>query len=118
MPTAAPHICPSCKQPVSGTCLTCARLKDHQRSPTADRSHRHLYNSAQWKWTRQQVLSERFFCECPDCQDAALEQRQLPTVVHHIRPHGGDRTLFFDRANLQALAKPCHDRITGRGAVS
>jgi 5-methylcytosine-specific restriction protein A len=34
--------------------------------------------------------------------------------VDHIRPHRGEQSLFFDRANLQGLCKPCHDRKTTR----
>ena len=47
------------------------------------------------------------------------------TTVDHIVPHKGDRTLFWDRTNWQALCKPCHDsktaredgRWTGRGGL-
>lgn len=30
-------------------------------------------------------------------------------VVDHIQPHRGDKGLFWDRDNWQALCKPCHD---------
>lgn len=33
------------------------------------------------------------------------------TVTDHIRPHKGDKELFFDASNLQALCKPCHDGL-------
>ena len=34
------------------------------------------------------------------------------TVVDHIRPHKGNRELFWDRTNWQSLCKQCHDRKT------
>ncbi|MCM2390183.1 AAA family ATPase [Streptomyces albipurpureus] len=33
-------------------------------------------------------------------------------MVDHIRPHRGDETLAFDRANCQAMCKRCHDAKT------
>jgi len=37
------------------------------------------------------------------------------TVVDHIRPHRGDKRLFWDASNWQSLCKTCHDRKTARG---
>jgi 5-methylcytosine-specific restriction protein A len=34
------------------------------------------------------------------------------TVIDHITPHRGDRALFWQSSNWQALCKPCHDRKT------
>lgn len=31
-------------------------------------------------------------------------------MVDHIKPHKGDRELFFDKRNLQSLTKRCHDK--------
>ena len=31
------------------------------------------------------------------------------TVVDHIIPHRGDKTLFWDETNWQSLCKTCHD---------
>ena len=36
------------------------------------------------------------------------------TTVDHIIPHKGDRKLFWDKTNWQALCKPCHDAKTAR----
>jgi 5-methylcytosine-specific restriction protein A len=36
-------------------------------------------------------------------------------VVDHIKPHKGDRGLFWELANHQALCKRCHDRKTANG---
>lgn len=31
------------------------------------------------------------------------------TVVDHIKRHGGDQALFWDKSNWQSLCKPHHD---------
>src|SRR2546430_12744082 len=36
------------------------------------------------------------------------------TVVDHVVAHKGDARLFWDRSNLRALAKRCHDRKTAK----
>jgi 5-methylcytosine-specific restriction endonuclease McrA len=35
---------------------------------------------------------------------------QAATVVDHKRPHHGDKALFWDVSNWQALCAPCHNR--------
>lgn len=65
-----------------------------------------VYNDPQWAALRDQVLSEEPLCRA--------QCGRPPTVVDHIRPHRGDERLAFDRANLQALCKPCHDSKTAR----
>lgn len=62
-----------------------------------------LYSSKRWRKLRKEVLSDNPMCMCP--ADCGLEA----TVVDHIEPHRGDMKLFWDRRNLQALAKRCHD---------
>lgn len=32
------------------------------------------------------------------------------TVVDHIKPHRGNKALFWDRSNWQSLCKHCHDK--------
>jgi 5-methylcytosine-specific restriction protein A len=52
----------------------------------------------------------------PWCVECSLNGKSvLATVVDHIRPHRGDRRLFWDRANWQGLCKRCHDAKTARG---
>lgn len=36
----------------------------------------------------------------------------VANVVDHIKPHRGDKVLFWDSANWQPLCKECHDRKT------
>ena len=61
-------------------------------------------------WQRE---SRRFLQAHPLCVRCAEQGRYVKaTVVDHIIPHRGDRNLFWDRNNWQALCKPCHDRKT------
>ena len=81
------------------------RAKDHERR---DPVFKALYASQAWKVLRQQVLIESAFrCVTEGCAVKA-------TVVDHIKPHRGDNDLFFERLNLQAMCKACHDRKTAR----
>lgn len=113
-PFARGCVVSGCGQPatVRGRCSVHAGQLDQQRALTSDRTHTHLYASGRWQRLRRQILAARPFCECPDCGGAVFYP--LASVVHHVRPHGGDETRFFDETNLQALAKSCHDRLTGR----
>jgi 5-methylcytosine-specific restriction protein A len=38
----------------------------------------------------------------------------LATDVDHVVPHRGDRQLFWDTSNHQALCHSCHSRKTGK----
>jgi 5-methylcytosine-specific restriction endonuclease McrA len=58
-----------------------------------------------WRDARLQFLQQN-----PLCAMCSTGQRPVAAgVVDHIRPHKGDRTLFWDRSNWQSLCKPCHD---------
>ena len=66
------------------------------------------------RWRRARAL---FLKKNPLCAQCFLEQRLTPaTVIDHIIPHRGDRTLLWDKQNRQPLCKDCHDRKTGSGA--
>lgn len=47
---------------------------------------------------------------CVRCREAG--RREPATVTDHIRPHRGDRQLFWDPANWQPLCASCHGRKT------
>ena len=64
---------------------------------------------AAWRKARKQYLEEH-----PLCVECMKEGRYVKaTVVDHVVPHRGDKVLFWDRSNWQALCKRCHDRKTG-----
>ncbi len=66
-----------------------------------------LYSS---KW---QKASKAFLKAHPLCERCKAEGRYVKaTVVDHIIPHKGDRSLFWDKENWQSLCKQCHDRKT------
>lgn len=66
--------------------------------------HHHLYNSA-WRKARGAYLSANPLCR----MHLQLGQVVAASVVDHIKPHAGDLSLFWNRANWQPLCKPCHD---------
>lgn len=76
-------------------------------------------NSHQRGYTRKWYEAAKLYrslhphCECEECAQLG---RVLPSeVVDHKIPHRGNRTLFWDVNNWQAMAKVCHDKKTARG---
>lgn len=63
------------------------------------------YKSRRWKALRDAQLSRQPFCECRLHAGRTVRAE----IVDHKLPHRGDSNLFFDAANLQSLAKKCHD---------
>ena len=113
-PFTASCAVPACGQPVAvrGRCAAHAAQGDAHRALGSDRHHVAHYASVRWRRLRKQILAAHPWCQCDDCRGAVYWPPA--TVVHHVKPHSGDEDKFFDEANLQALSKPCHDRITGR----
>jgi 5-methylcytosine-specific restriction enzyme A len=82
------------------------------------RPWRGWYNSKEWFQLRHAVL-QRDSVEVdgrrvPKCrQTGVLLVGKAPAanspVVDHIKPHRGDRRLFFSLANLQVVSKRYHD---------
>jgi len=51
----------------------------------------------------------------PLCEECKRNGRLTPAVVvDHIIPHKGNRELFWNEKNWQALCKSCHDRKTAK----
>ena len=66
---------------------------------------------AQWRAARKRYLQHN-----PLCVQCLADKKITPaTVVDHIVPHRGDKKLFWDESNWQALCKDCHDKKTGSG---
>ncbi len=62
---------------------------------------------------RWQKARAAYLCAHPLCVRCRAEGKLVPaTVVDHIIPHRGDKKLFWDTTNWQALCKRCHDRKT------
>ncbi len=65
-----------------------------------------------WEWEKAR---KAYLEKHPDCVHC-LEERVVTsaTVVDHIKPHKGDKVLFWDSNNWQPLCKPHHDKKTAR----
>ena len=120
MPRAKRH-CFTCKSIHSGPCPKQAEM-DRARKQANDRARGSAssrgYGSA-WRKLAAQVLKEEPLCRCPEHRSTAADavfgskpDSPASRVVDHIIPHRGDNALFWDRANLQGMAKACHDRKT------
>ena len=72
---------------------------------------RQWYRTDRWQRLRSRVLSKQPFCAMRGQRERC---RLVATEVDHIRPHRGDRRLFFDRANLQPMCRSCHAQKTAR----
>jgi len=98
-----------CNEPGCPNLTNTKYCEHHTKQHIQDRG-----NSAQRgydsKWRK---ASKRFLKEHPLCISCYKEKKLVKaTVVDHITPHRGDKTLFWDRNNWQSLCKSCHDKKT------
>ena len=100
-----------CKHPGCGRlvpygtmyCETHKPLHQHDRKTTSEKGY-----GSRWQKARAVYLQSH-----PLCVRCFAKGRYVKaTVVDHIIPHRGDRKLFWDRDNWQALCKSCHDSKT------
>ena len=74
-----------------------------------DRS-KNWYNTAAWRKLRLRVLErDGYVCAQTGVVLAGKYPAPNSPVVDHKIPHRGDRALFFDERNLQAVSKAWHD---------
>jgi len=78
--------------------------------PAPSDAYRHLYTNSRWRRKRAEFLNHNRLCRI--CEGRG--ELTLARVVDHIRPHRGDRRLFWDASNWQPLCKPCHDNVKRR----
>lgn len=62
------------------------------------------YQTPQWAAIRKRQLAAEPWCRM--CAEADMRTRAR--VVDHVKPHRGDRALFFG-GPFQSLCKRCHD---------
>lgn len=87
----------------------CEHHKVVERTRTRNNDYTSMYNY-QWKKIRARFLKEN-----PLCVYCMREGRVEPAnVVDHIKPHKGDKELFFDYDNYQSLCYSCHNRKTAK----
>ncbi|WP_458462413.1 HNH endonuclease signature motif containing protein [Paenibacillus sp.] len=72
---------------------------DQDRGTAAERGY-----DSRWRKARTGFLKKHPLC-VTHWKDGYV---QAATVVDHIKPHRGDKTLFWDRNNWQALCRQCH----------
>ncbi|NQX68474.1 HNH endonuclease [Paenibacillus alba] len=75
-------------------------VKERERGSAAQRG----YDSA-WRKARLHFLKKHPLCVHCDNEGSI----GAATVVDHIKPHKGDKGLFWERANWQPLCKRHHD---------
>ena len=78
--------------------------KLHKRSSEAETKSKfaYMYWSTRWKQESEKYLEEHPFCEI--CGKPSY-------LVHHKIEHKGDKDLFWDKNNWQALCNSCHSKI-------
>lgn len=82
------------------------RGQEHDKRRTAVQPWRVWYKTPEWKALRLATFLRDVY-QCRRC--GAVVGKRGEATCDHIRPHRGDRALFFDPSNLQTLCKPCHD---------
>lgn len=80
-----------------------AKQSDMRRGTRTERGYTNT-------WLR---ASKTFLTQHPLCIKCQEQNRITPaTEVDHIIPHKGDKKLFWDQNNWQALCHECHSRKT------
>ena len=105
---APPRLC-SC-----GAIVPAGELCACQRDTIRARKRRHdakRPNSRQRGYTREWEKARAEFLRLHPCCAMCGDPAQL---VDHIRPHKGDKALFWNWNNWQALCTPCHSRVKQR----
>ena len=62
-----------------------------------------------YKWQQYRLKFLRLNPLCIYCERQGLVTEA--TVVDHIKPHKGDKTLFWDTNNHQSLCASCHSSV-------
>lgn len=113
MPRAAKR---PCTYPGCGVLTETGRCQKHlyqqQQEHDARRgTARERGYSRAWEKASKAFLVKHPLCMCPDCMAGDVRVTAAVLVDHKV-PHRGDRALFWDSSNWQAMAKACHDKKT------
>ncbi|CAH0435486.1 HNH endonuclease [Clostridium neonatale] len=98
-----------CKQPGCPKLTEEKYCYEHKALHMNDRANATLrgYDS-RWRAARNRFLKVNPLCVKCRKEDKLTKA----TVVDHIKPHRGDKNLFWDQSNWQSLCKTCHDKKT------
>lgn len=92
-----------------------AQHAERERSAKADYDRTRPSSTARGYSSRWAKAARGYLAKHPWCvAHEAKGEIVRATVVDHIRPHRGDRELFWDRSNWQGLCGPCHNSKTAR----
>ncbi|MBV2144413.1 HNH endonuclease [Falsochrobactrum sp. TDYN1] len=103
MSVRAPSICGYCnkahtrKEP----CITVQRLEKERKARFDKKRPTSRQRGYTAEWDRERKAFLAVYSSCRRCGAPA-------TLVDHIKPHKGNQTLFWNRANWQPLCTPCH----------
>lgn len=76
----------------------------------ASDSWHYLYNNDRWRKYSKSYLNKHPLCvQCKQNKEITPSE-----VVDHIIPHRGDKKLFWDPNNHQALCQRCHHEKTAQ----
>ncbi len=107
MPRAATTFCVYCNQ--RGGCR-CKKVKQPVKKDKRGSASARGYDA---RWRKARLI---FLASNPICVQCKQGGRLEPAnVVDHIKPHRGDKQLFWNMDNWQAMCKRCHDRKTASG---
>ena len=71
-----------------------------------------FYSTKRWAHLRKRVLlRDLYTCTEPGC---GVDVGGKMAHVHHIIPHKGSRSLFFDADNCRTVCADCHNGIIHR----
>lgn len=101
-----PHLCQCGNIVAHGARCTCqinsTRARNRRYDTTRPNARARGY-TREWEAARAEFLAQHSHCKHTGCTAPA-------TVVDHIIPHRGDRTLFWDRSNWQPLCAHHHNK--------
>lgn len=104
---------PGCSELVEYGELYCKKhkalhpMKARKEDRTPSDEYHNLY-SRRWRKASKAYLSRHPLC----VRCAEQGKYTKATVVDHIKPHKGNKELFWDHDNWQSLCKECHDKKT------
>ncbi len=106
MPMQPPRRCTGCQQLVTGSCPSCARVRQqHAHDYRASWDKGCDYTGRPWRRARATFLAAYPFCK--GCG-------RLATQVHHDPPHLGRIEAFFDASRFVGVCRECHQQETTR----
>ena len=88
----------------SGYCAAHQHARQSELDRRRGSAHQRGYSRA-WAKARAAYLAKHPLCVRCGNEDVLT----AASVVDHIKPHRGDKDLFWDSSNWQSLCKRCHD---------